>query len=290
MHTSTHALPLHLNIAGVTLGVHAPDGDLKLELLKREERFVTSPGPASVQVEVLLVHELPPRPEEAPLFDTGDVWALYAAPHGYSWYAGARNNRRMVRLNEDLRLAEVWCLAETVSPEGTVRALDHPVLQMLTYWRLVAEGGLGVHASAVLLDGKGYLFSGHSGAGKSTIAELWAARGATILNDDRIGLRPGPDGVMLYGTPWHGTAEYAVPTSAPLSGIYFIHHAPRNELIEMTASESAGQLLGYTFFPFFDGAQIARAQETAGAIVAAVPCRRLGFVPEGSVVDFVVEG
>lgn len=287
---SVHPLPLHLSIAGVSLAAHSPDPDLKIELLKREERFVVSPGPAALHVDVLLVRELPPRPEVAPLFDTGEVWTLYPADYGYTLFAGARGNKRMVRLNHDMTLVEVWCPTETVSAQGTVQALGHPVLEMLTYWRLVAEGGLGVHASAVLLDGKGYLFSGHSGAGKSTIGELWAARGATILNDDRIGLRPGPEGVTLYGTPWHGTAEYATPTSAPLAGIYFIHHAPQNELIEMTASESAGQLLGYTFFPFFDGGQIARAQETATAIAAAVPCRRLGFVPEGSVVDFVLEG
>jgi hypothetical protein len=288
----THPLPLHLSIAGVTLGVRSADAGLRVQLLPQEDRFVVPEGPEDVRLAVQ-VSDLPARPATLPLFTAGEVWALYREAGAYALFAGVTGKHRALYLDDAMRQGELLCPPRMVVDDGetgrVVEALAHPVLELLTYWRLTADGGLGVHSSGVLLDGQGYLFSGFSGAGKSTLSEMWAAAGATILNDDRIGLRPGPDGaIWMHGTPWHGSAHYAEPVTAPLSAIYFIQHAPRHSLQDMSRIEAMGQLLGFTFFPFFDGAQIARAQDTALSIVSSVPCRRLGFLPEPSVIDLIL--
>ena len=58
--------------------------------------------------------------------------------------------------------------------------------------QLLMHDGLYLHASAVELDGKAYLFSADSGVGKSTHTRLWQqlhGSKARIINDDKPALR-----------------------------------------------------------------------------------------------------
>ena len=69
------------------------------------------------------------------------------------------------------------------------------------------HGILLMHASVTMYDGKGYLFLGKSGTGKSTHSSLWIKHiyVADLLNDDNPAVRVLEDGsVWVYGTPWSG--------------------------------------------------------------------------------------
>ncbi len=109
------------------------------------------------------------------------------------------------------------------SPRGPHYALDYPLDELLFQHRLAREGALEVHACGVVWRGRTLLFCGRSGAGKSTTARLWSrhARGARLLSDDRVVLRPGKRSVRAYGTPWHGDGGFASPASAPLGALFF---------------------------------------------------------------------
>jgi hypothetical protein len=61
------------------------------------------------------------------------------------------------------------------------------------------RGLLGLHASAVAIDGHAVAFMGASGLGKSTMAASLYARGHTVLADDLVVLDPSDNGsVMLF--------------------------------------------------------------------------------------------
>src|SRR5690625_1864986 len=53
------------------------------------------------------------------------------------------------------------------------------------------------HASAVAVDGRACLITGKSGAGKSTLALEMIALGATLVADDRVGIRRAGDRLLL---------------------------------------------------------------------------------------------
>lgn len=99
--------------------------------------------------------------------------------------------------------------------------------------------GTYLHASAVILDGKAYLFSADSGTGKSTHTEKWHRLfGATYLNDDKPALRL-VDGVwMAYGTPWSGKHDLSTPTGVPLGGIAFLKRGEENAIRPLAAAEA----------------------------------------------------
>jgi hypothetical protein len=225
-----------------------------------------------------------------PLYDTPGLWAYSEAQGARIFHlrTAGRETRRAT-MAPDLSCGQVLCAPELVkgTPEGLgAEFLAHPLLEILTYWRLLVMGGLPVHACGVVYEGRGMLFCGVSGAGKSTLSELWAARGATVLSDDRIGLRRSDGGAWeMHGTPWHGTAAYALPQSASLSAVYFIEHAADNEALALPAAEAAGLLLALSFAPPFDPGLLAAGMSAAADVVQQVPCVRFGFAPHDSALD-----
>ncbi len=109
--------------------------------------------------------------------------------------------------------------------------------------------GMYLHASAVVLEGKAYLFSAPSGTGKSTHTEKWCRLfGATYLNDDKPVLRL-IDGVwMAYGTPWSGKHDLSAPIGVPLGGLIYIHRGQENTIRKLSPEEAVPRLMSQTLW------------------------------------------
>lgn len=109
---------------------------------------------------------------------------------------------------------------------------------------LLQHDGTYLHSSAVLLNGKAYLFSANSGTGKSTHTEKWCRLfGARYLNDDKPALRL-IDGVwMAYGTPWSGKHDLSSPEGAPVGGIAFLKRGEENAISPMPPQQAVPLLM-----------------------------------------------
>lgn len=109
---------------------------------------------------------------------------------------------------------------------------------------LLNFSGTFLHASAVVLEGKAYLFSAHSGTGKSTHTEKWCRLfGAHYLNDDKPALRL-IDGVWTaYGTPWSGKHDLSSPEGAPVGGIAFLKRGEENSITPITPQQALPRLM-----------------------------------------------
>lgn len=95
---------------------------------------------------------------------------------------------------------------------------------------VVFHDGLSVHSSTVVCEGKGYMFLGKSGTGKSTHSRLWmkAFPGTWLLNDDNPVIR-FVDGVpLVFGTPWSGKTPCYRNASAELAAMVRLSQAPEN--------------------------------------------------------------
>ena len=121
------------------------------------------------------------------------------------------------------------------------------------YKELVHFDGFYLHASAVVLDGKAYLFSGFSGAGKSTHTRHWQEEfgpDAVIINDDKPALRR-IDGVWYaYGTPWCGKDGINANQKAPVAGICFLVKAEHNKIRRLSPWEAVQRVMGQTIYKF----------------------------------------
>ena len=112
--------------------------------------------------------------------------------------------------------------------------------------KLLAFSGLQLHASAVELGGKAWLFSGPCGVGKSTHGEKWLRLfGAELLNDDKPALRRMEAGWMAYGTPWSGKHDLSRPAGAPVGALVFLARG-ENHMERLRPTEALPLFLSQT--------------------------------------------
>lgn len=99
-----------------------------------------------------------------------------------------------------------------------------------------------LHSASLLYQGRAWLFSGHSGAGKSTHVNLWKELyGIPLLNGDLNLLSMENGCPVIHGLPWCGTSGIADTCSYPLGGILFVKQSSQNRV--SAADESHAQLL-----------------------------------------------
>ena len=102
------------------------------------------------------------------------------------------------------------------------------------------------HSSVTVLDGKGYMFLGHSGTGKSTHSRQWkeAFPACELLNDDNPAVRIWPDGtVRVYGSPWSGKTPCYKNDSAPVQALVQLVQAPENKITRLKMSQAYPYIL-----------------------------------------------
>ena len=126
--------------------------------------------------------------------------------------------------------------ARLVVPDTTnLNSVKFAVNNSLMVLYALATAKLGTalfHAAVVTYRGKGYMFLGKSGTGKSTHARLWLRynEGSELLNDDNPVVRISGDSAVVYGSPWSGKTPCYKNESSPLGGIVLLSQAPFNKI------------------------------------------------------------
>jgi hypothetical protein len=284
-----------LDIADLAIGVTSDD-DLPIAIEGSARKFVATPErAASPAARVHARWGDPAVPADGEVaFDSGKgLWRLHRTPRGatFVFTSPALGERPYQTADFEPGYARgtVTLRREVFGDRLPVYPLHYPLDEVFMVHLL--SGGLGVelHGSGVVTaDGRGYLFVGQSGAGKTTLSRLWLqAPGVTVLSDERVIVRRRPDGLFMYGTPWHGDGHIATPGRVPLSRVFFLRHGPRNAVVPVGRTEAAARLFACGFTPFHDADGLAFSVGLLGDVGAAVPCDELSFVPDPSAVAFV---
>ncbi len=158
------------------------------------------------------------------------------------------------------------------------------------YKELLWFDGFQFHSSAVVVDGKAYLFSADSGTGKSTHAGLWLENfgpRAYILNDDKPALRR-IDGVWYaFGTPWSGKNDISVNAGVPVAGIAMLERSEHNEIAPFSGKEAIFEVFVQTNRPKAAEYRI-KLLELLDSLMQDIPVWKLkcNMEPEAAIVSY----
>lgn len=151
------------------------------------------------------------------------------------------------------------------------------------YWRLLKYDGFYLHASAVELNGRAYLFSGNSGIGKSTHTRLWQqtfGESAQVFNDDKPALRRLKDCWYAYGTPWCGKDGINQNKKVPLAGICFLKQGDENSIRSLSPAEAVTRIISQTIHRFDKSENLDLMLRHVDLLVHEIPVYELENKPE----------
>jgi len=273
-------------VAGQIFNLSLPDDSQLWRYLGQYKPFVLAELCDEPLFELSLVEDLP-EPEDltvayrSPEDSEEPMVNLYTTPQG-GWYF------EMSPVCTEPACA--WMYAEPGLGKAKVKLNEsrdrvfgiNNSLMLLFAFSTSCLGLLEMHASVIKYDGKGYLFLGKSGTGKSTHSRQWlsAIEGSSLLNDDNPIVGVDSEGkVTVYGSPWSGKTRCYINDSCPVGAFVRIRQCPENKIERMSLLESYAAIYssssGYkTDLQMSDG-----LHSTMEKVVTTVPCYVLDCLP-----------
>ncbi|QPD03545.1 MAG: hypothetical protein Nkreftii_001319 [Candidatus Nitrospira kreftii] len=291
-------MDLTVQIGGYTVQVHEADYHPCLTWpLRPFDRFLApSISSPDIQVDVTVVSPLPELPTGRLKFDSSHgCWKLFESKTGLLFESldpKILQPRVRACISDDYRSVRAWILPDLADGQvgWSPMQLFNPLIEVCFLSYLAREGGILLHASGLSFCEQGYVFTGPSGAGKSTIAEIFADRGATVLSDERVIVRMGNPGFVLFGTPWVGSGQYAANALAPMTALYCIQHGRERHRIDLLKpSTVVTRMLQQAFLPHWDRSGVATTLEVLTSLTTTMPCRGLAFLNQLDIVDFLLD-
>ena len=136
---------------------------------------------------------------------------------------------------------------ETTARSSVESFVLNNFLMMLYAFTAARRHTLLMHASVIAYGGKGYLFLGKSGTGKSTHTGLWLRHipECHLLNDDNpvVHVDEASRTATVYGSPWSGKTPCYRNESMPVGAFVRLEQAPQNEIKREGAAHAFADLL-----------------------------------------------
>ncbi len=166
------------------------------------------------------------------------------------------------------------------SSSRVIETTDY-LLRVIFALLIFKKGGVLFHGAGIVRNGLTFLFFGHSGSGKSTVARY--SPHDTVLNDDLVVLMPREEGWTVFATPfWNPTQVRPVHACAPLHGLYRLVQDKQVFLEPLGTGYALAELISNVPVipdnPYLNMELFIRGRE----LLDKVPAYRLHFLPDDS--------
>ncbi|HUS85977.1 MAG TPA: hypothetical protein VMW76_01960 [Bacteroidales bacterium] len=170
------------------------------------------------------------------------------------------------------------------TPVSGINPFIYPLDGLILYYLTALNGDIFIHGSGVKYNNRGYLFTGSSGKGKSTMARLFSEAGAEVIHDDRLIIRKRGNKYLMYNTPVYPDEQ---SSSAELAAVYLIEHCKENISLTLTHTEAIAGLMSNCIQHHWSPEHIGTLTGAIFNLVTGLSVRSLKFAPDQSVVTFI---
>jgi hypothetical protein len=257
-----------VEIGGMPIVLRTQDDGFRALLERRYAGFVrpSSSTTFAFDVDVIRPDRRVSETEELEVWSEGGMWHLERGDFRAEWDARVGGGR----------------ILQALSPYAidSVLRIVHTIIQ-------APEGGFLLHGASAIRNGKAFLFSGESGAGKTTISSL-APKDSVVLTDEISYVRRQGEIYRACGTPFAGElARLGENANAPIERLFFLAKGPENRVQPIETSDALRMLLRNILFFADDSDLVKMVFLSACEFLGRVPASLLTFYPDERVWDLI---
>lgn len=215
-----------------------------------------------------------------------NFWSVYK--HNYDLFIitnfphSSSNKRALLKFSLIVNEWDLWLEEAGYSTDP----LEYPLDGLILYYLTAINDNIMMHASGIFHADHGYLFSGISGKGKTTLARLWENLGAKVIHDDRLIIRNINGIYRMFNTPIY---KNDVPGESPLNKIFIIEHGTENKIVPAKGASAVTLVIANCIQHNYDSEMIARFLGSVSIMCSIIPVATLFFKPDRSVIDYILK-
>ncbi len=163
--------------------------------------------------------------------------------------------------------------------ESIINPLEYPLLDFFLVNILLLRKGILLHACAAICKGKGILFAGYSGTGKTTIGNILRP-GNIVLADECVAVQKVGKHYFMYGITAQNFKEVKQHI-VKVDRIYIIQHAETNLILPLSHKTISILFFGNcSFLPRWDiNNMVEYHLDFCVSMAEEIPCFLLGSKP-----------
>ena len=191
------------------------------------------------------------------------------------------NQIREAHMTVDGRFVQIY--VKGWDKEKTKEELFHAIRHFFLFFAQ-RQGFFALHSASILYRGQAWLFSGHSGMGKSTHTNLWKEQfGVEIINGDLNLIGWSESGhFIVYGMPWCGTSGIASTKSYPLGGIVLLGRSDHDHFETLSHDQKIVRVMQRMISPVWTENMLDANLTCAAKLAGEVPIHYLLCTKEPS--------
>ena len=280
----SHACTASMKIAGLSINFYGP-----VQLLgdRFADFYVNHPADEPDQ-EIEFITRSPASHNYGQVLLRNSDMTIFENSDRYVVLFPQMSNIHEVHMTLDGSYVRFYC--SNAVTDQTTENLFH-ALRLFFLFLAQRKGLFAIHSASILYREKAWLFSGHSGMGKSTHTGLWhQLLGTPFLNGDLNLLGIHENRIMVYGIPWCGTSGIYTTRNYELGGIVLLGRDPaRDYLEELSPSDQILRVMQRMISPAWKEGQLTKNLFFAEEIADRVPILHLFCTKNQSAVKVIRE-